>query len=130
MTPNSIAGIDKPVSPLALGTAFYRMETISDHFEVLDAYMDSGGTVIDSARTYGQSEDVLGAWLAARPGMRDRVLLITKCGHGPELKLPERDYADSVRAELALSLTTLNTDVVDLYMLHRDNQEMPVSDVM
>lgn len=130
MTPESIAGIDKPISPLALGTAFYRMETKSDHFEVLDAYVASGGTVIDSARTYGQSEDVLGAWFEARPGMRDRVLLITKCGHGPELKLPERNFADSVRRELAISLETLNTDVVDLYMLHRDNQEMPVSDVL
>lgn len=126
MTPTSIHGIDKPISPIALGTAFYRLETAELHFGVLDAFMASGGTVIDSARTYGQSEDVLGRWIAGRQEIRKRLVLISKCGHGPQLKLPEKNFAASVREELEATRETLNTDVVDLYILHRDNQEMPV----
>lgn len=129
MTPTRLAGIPVPVSPFALGTAFYRLETEAEHFAVLDAYLASGGTVIDSARSYGQSEDVVGSWFGVR-STRDRVLLITKCGHGPELKLPERHFAALVRQELSLSLETLHTDGIDLYLLHRDNQEMPVAAIL
>lgn len=130
MTPIQINNINKPISPFALGTAFYRLDDSEACFKLLDAYIAGGGTVIDSARTYGQSEDVLGQWFKERPEAREKVLLITKCGHGPELKLPEKDFADSVEKELATSLKTLHTDVIDLYMLHRDNQEMPVGMIL
>ncbi len=130
MPPIQITGISTPISPFALGTAFYRMDDSAACFELLDAYVAAGGTVIDSARSYGQSEDVLGAWFAVRPDARDQVLLITKCGHGPEWKLPEPNFAVGVQKELATSLDTLKTDVIDLYILHRDNQEMPVSTIL
>ena len=130
MPPIHIPGIDKPISPFALGTAFYRIDDSEHCFALLDAYVASGGTVIDSARSYGQSEDVLGHWFEARPDVRDRILLITKCGHGPELKLPEQNFAACVQEELAASLDTLRTEVIDLYVLHRDNQEMPVSTIL
>ncbi|HCQ00673.1 MAG TPA: aldo/keto reductase, partial [Candidatus Latescibacteria bacterium] len=54
----------------------------------------------------------------------------TKCGHGPEWKLPEQNFAAGVQKELATSLDTLKTDVIDLYILHRDNQEMPVGTIL
>lgn len=130
MTPSQITGIDKPVSPFALGTAFYATDTAETWFEILDAYLAAGGTVIDSARAYGQSEEVLGRWFETRPGIRERVLLITKGGHGSDGKLPENNYANMVHDEVAASLRTLKTDTIDLYMLHRDNQEMPVRAIL
>lgn len=115
-------------SLFALGTAFYDTDRQDAWFALMDAYLDAGGTVIDSARAYGggASETVVGAWMKAR-GTRERIVLITKCGHGPDYKLPEHDFAGSVRRELDESLRTLETDTIDLYLLHRDNQEMPVA---
>lgn len=121
-------GIDKPVSTLALGTAFYSLERADHWLELLDAFAAAGGTVIDSGRKYGESEAVLGQWFAER-GNRDGVLLITKCGHGDN-QLPVDGFEDMVAEEMATSLDNLGIGHVDLYMLHRDNPAMPVGRVM
>jgi 1-deoxyxylulose-5-phosphate synthase len=120
--------IGKPISGLALGTAFFRNEREGEWFELLDAFVDAGGTLIDSGRIYGDSEEVLGSWLESR-GLRDRVVLITKCAHGEGI-IPEEGYSELVKQELTTSLRMLRMDFVDLYMLHRDNQEMPVGDIL
>jgi len=124
-----IAGIDKSVSQLALGTAFYSLEGRETCFDLLDRYVELGGTFIDTARGYGASEDVLGLWLEAR-SVRDRIVLITKCGLTGEGVLPADTFSDVVRDELTTSLRTLKTDCVDLYLLHRDNQMMTVAEIL
>lgn len=124
-----IEGVDKPVSQFALGTAFYSMDNKEEWFSILDDYVESGGTIIDSARGYGSSEDVLGAWMARRP-IREQVVIITKCGlTGPGV-LPSDNLPKLVQEELATSLQTLGTEYIDIYMLHRDNQQMPVGEIL
>jgi len=124
-----VPDVDKPVSQFALGTAFYDIKTKETWFEVLDSYIELGGTIIDSARGYGSSEDVLGAWLAERP-VRDQIILITKCGLTGEGVLPAENYPELVREEINASLKTLKTDYIDIYMLHRDNTSMTVVDIL
>jgi len=124
-----VPDVDKPVSQFALGTAFYDIKSKETWFEVLDSYIELGGTIIDSARGYGSSEDVLGAWLAERP-VRDQIILITKCGLTGEGVLPAENYPELVREEINASLKTLKTDYIDIYMLHRDNTSMTVVDIL
>ena len=123
-----IEGVEKAVSQLALGTAFFSSASAAQWFELLDAFVDCGGTLIDSGRVYGDSEAVIGTWMEAR-GNRDQVVLITKGVHG-EGVIPAADYPALVQRELRTSLQLLKTDCIDLYLLHRDNQEMPVEKIL
>jgi 1-deoxyxylulose-5-phosphate synthase len=120
--------IHKPISELALGTAFYRLDGKKQWFAILDEFLRLGGTLIDSGRHYGDSEAVIGQWLEAR-GIREHVVLCTKCGHG-DYELPTEGFEDMVTAELESSLRCLKTDYVDVYMLHRDNLACPVATII
>jgi len=67
----SVSGVAKPMSRLALGTAFYRLAQKEQWFAVLDRFRELGGITIDSAHGYSESEKVGGAWLAPRnPSLR------------------------------------------------------------
>ena len=124
----SIDGINKPISALALGTAFYNPESKDECFGIMDSYLDLGGTVVDTGRQYGESEEVVGQWLE-KSAARDRMVVITKCAHGPGL-LPADGFEEVVTQELAESLMHLRTDYVDLYVLHRDNPSVPVGRIL
>lgn len=123
-----IPGLDRPISRLALGTAFFRAGDQEACHALLDAFVAAGGTLIDSGRMYGDSEQVIGAWLDAR-GTRERVTLLTKCAHGTG-QIPAEGYPQLVQDELATSLRLLGTDSVDLYLLHRDNHQMTVQEIL
>jgi len=124
-----IAGISKPVSQLALGTAFYNIATKEDWFDILDYYIEVGGTIVDTARAYSTSEEVIGLWMEAR-STRDQTIIQTKCGITEDNYLPADNFPEVVRNELTTSLQTLRTDYIDVYLLHRDNQEMTVAEIL
>jgi aryl-alcohol dehydrogenase-like predicted oxidoreductase len=124
-----ISHIDKPISQFALGTAFYSINSKDKWFEILNGYIGLGGTIIDSARGYSTSEAVIGEWME-KSSTRDKVAIITKCGLTGDGILPEQNFPKLVQEELTTSLETLRTDYIDLYMLHRDNQQMPVWEIL
>jgi aryl-alcohol dehydrogenase (NADP+) len=95
-------------------------------FAVLDAYVAAGGNFIDTADSYsafapgnrgGESEAVLGRWFEAR-GNRDRIVLATKVGRKPDRVGLS---AANIRAAAAESLERLQTDYIDLYYAHADD---------
>ncbi|ALL75515.1 alcohol dehydrogenase [Pseudonocardia sp. EC080610-09] len=97
-------------------------------FAVLDAFVAAGGTRIDTADSYtwrapgnsgGESETILGEWMAAR-GNRDTLHLATKVGSWPER--PGLGGAN-VAAAARDSLRRLGTDRIDLYYAHRDDPD-------
>ncbi len=114
-------GLSEPVTQLALGTAFLRDEHHAE--ELLEAYVAAGGNLFDSAWVYraGEAERLLGEWLERRE-LRDSVQIITKGAHSPLCK-PE-----TVAPQLAESLERLHTDHVDIYMVHRDEPEVPAGE--
>ncbi len=124
-----VPDLNKPISELCLGTAFYTHGIRDQCFALLDAFVAGGGTIIDSGRIYGDSERVLGEWFEAR-GTREQVVLITKCGHGTDHRLPSENFETMVAEELETSLGLLETGYVDLYMLHRDNPDVPVERIV
>jgi aryl-alcohol dehydrogenase-like predicted oxidoreductase len=96
---------------------------------VLDAWVDGGGTMVDTARIYGrgQSEEMLGKWLA-RDGNRQRIMLLTKgCHHD---NVGPRVTADALRMDLEQSLEALQTDHIELYLLHRDDPNVPAGEIV
>jgi aryl-alcohol dehydrogenase-like predicted oxidoreductase len=107
-----------------------------DSFAVLDAWLDAGGNFVDSADSYsafapgnsgGESETMIGAWLAARPGARERLVLATKVAKHPEFK---GLAPDNIRAACDASLQRLGTDHIDLYYAHEDDQSVPLAEVL
>ncbi|MFJ8657341.1 aldo/keto reductase [Streptomyces rochei] len=127
---------DLEVFPLALGGNVFGWTADQDtSFAVLDAYTAAGGNFIDTADSYsawadgnsgGESETVLGKWLAAR-GNRDDVVLATKVSQHPEY--PGLSAAN-IKAAADASLRRLGTDHIDLYYTHFDKPEVPVEEIV
>ena len=90
---------------------------------MFDDFLDRGGNVFDTAYIYGGGlpEALLGHWLRNR-GVRDEVVLIGKGAHTPY------NYPEYCRLQLEQSLERLQVDCIDVYFLHRDNLEVPVSE--
>jgi aryl-alcohol dehydrogenase-like predicted oxidoreductase len=116
-----------------------------DSFAMLDRFVERGGRWIDTANNYafwehpsgfgGQSEATIGRWLAARPGMRDRVLISTKVGGEPTDAARGLDSAQGlsgpvIRAALDQSLSRLGTDRVDLYWAHIEDRSVPLEETV
>ena len=121
MTYGSVDGVDKPVSRVVMGTL--NRHDLRHASVMYDDFFEMGGTCFDTARTYGdgRSEATLGLWLRNR-GVRDQVVIVTKGAHTPNC------YPEVVTTQLAQSLDALGTDHVDVYLLHRDNPEVPVGE--
>jgi len=124
-----VQGVGRELSRIAFGTAGCGVDRQDEWHRLLDMFVDAGGSLIDTGRGYGTSEETLGGWFAGGAS-RDDVAIITKCGLSPECVLPDENFADMMRDELATSLRTLGTDYIDIYMLHRDNQQKPVGEIL
>ena len=116
-----IPGIDKPVSRLVMGCD--NQSELPHASAMFDAFLEAGGTTFDTAYVYGggRPEALLGAWMRNR-GVRDDVVLIAKGAHTPHCD-PE-----SIIRQLTESLERLGTDHADIYMMHRDNLQVPVGE--
>ena len=131
-----IGNSELDVFPLSLGgNVFGWTADETQSFAILDAYAAAGGDFIDTADTYsawvpgnsgGESETILGAWLARR-GRRDDIVLATKVGSHPDFKglKPE-----TIRKGAEASLRRLGTDRIDLYYTHFDDLETPVEEII
>jgi aryl-alcohol dehydrogenase-like predicted oxidoreductase len=127
-------------NPLILGTANLGLGEGGREaaFNLLDTYLELGGTTIDTAAIYsdwvpgeiGRSEALIGQWMAAR-GNRDTLRIVTKGAH-PRLDKPTIGRCDraSIRGDVELSLKRLQTDRIDLYLLHRDDPAIPAADIL
>jgi predicted dehydrogenase/aryl-alcohol dehydrogenase-like predicted oxidoreductase len=117
----SIAGIDKRISRLVLGCDNQR--TIGHATAMFDNFVELGGNAFDTGYVYGNGlmERLLGQWIANR-GIRDEVMVIGKGAHTPHCD-PE-----SLTRQLTETLDRLQTDHVDLYLMHRDNLSIPVGE--
>jgi len=127
------------LEPLVLGGNVFGW-TIDEKrsFELLDAYVDAGFSAIDTADSYstwvpghegGESEAVIGNWLRANPGKRQKVLLFTKVGSdmgdgrkGLSARWIEQAVEDSLRR--------LQTEVIDLYQSHWPDPETPIEETL
>lgn len=120
------------------GNVFGWTANESNSLALLDAFVAAGGNFIDTADVYsrwvpghsgGESETVLGNWLAARPGMRARVVIATKVGM--ELAPDRKGLSASwIGRAVEDSLRRLRTDVIDLYQSHTDDATVPFEETL
>src|SRR4051812_1046704 len=101
-------------------------------FAILDRFLDAVPSVqrpfVDTAESYGdgRSEQLLGAWMAER-GVRDRMVVATKASpRGKEHPLSARE----IRTAADRSLANLQTDVIDLYYAHYDDESTPLEETL
>ncbi len=126
------------VAPLAFGGNVFGWtadETTS--FQLLDAFVDAGFNLIDTADVYshwapgnkgGESETIIGKWLK-KSGKRQQVVIVTKVGGamGQGKKDLSKKYILKAAED---SLRRLQTDAIDLYLSHWDDLDTPVSETM
>lgn len=131
MDKRPIGNSELAIAPLALGgNVFGWTADEAASFAVLDAFVDAGGTMIDTADVYsawvpghsgGESETVIGKWLK-RSGKRDQVVIATKVGFMAGLA-PE-----TIGPACEASLRRLGVDTIDLYYQHKDDEAVPLAD--
>src|SRR5215217_5936293 len=135
MEKRRLGGSQLEIAPLALGGNVFGWTADEEtSFAVLDAFVDAGGTMIDTADVYsawvpghqgGESESVIGRWLKRDPAKRDKVLIATKVGY-LDGEIVDGEYVAALEPEVIAracdaSLRRLGVDCIDLYYQHRDN---------
>lgn len=130
------------ISDLVLGTMYFGTRTDRDtSFALLDRFVEAGGRWIDTANCYafwadesghgGQSEALLGDWLRANPGVRQRVGIATKVGVEPDDSgSAEGLSAGAVRRGAEASLARLGVDRVDLFWAHARDLGTPIEETV
>ncbi len=128
--PIGSSGIE--VASLALGGNVFGWTADEEtSFAILDAFVNAGGTMIDTADVYtawvpghsgGESEGVIGRWLKRDPSKRDKVVIATKVGFLEGLA------PDKIAAACDASLERLGIERIDLYYQHKDDETVPLAD--
>lgn len=121
----SIPYVNKPVSRILCGTAAPPLDNGGDGEELLDAILALGINCFDLARVYGTAEAAIGQWMAKR-GNREQVVLLSKCAH-PTPNGQKRVSEKAIRQDFQESSADLQTDYIDIYLLHRDDTSVDVA---
>lgn len=140
MNQKHLPGVSMPVTPVCLGTAQFGGAGMgeAEAFRVMDAYVEKGGNFLDTANCYGRwlpggenrSEQIIGKWMQER-GNRSRLVISTKGGHPKfDTMTVSRLSEAEIRSDLEQSLAALRTDCIDLYWLHRDDESIPVGEIV
>ena len=138
MQTRQLGSSDIQVAPLVFGGNVFGWTIDQDQsFHLLDAFTDRGLNFIDTADVYskwapgnqgGESETILGAWFK-RSGKRSQVVLATKVGMdlGDGKKGLAKQY---ILEEVEASLRRLQTDYIDLYQSHKDDELVPIDETL
>jgi aryl-alcohol dehydrogenase-like predicted oxidoreductase len=138
MEKRTIGSSELSVAPLAFGGNVFGW-TVNEltSFQLLDAFVDAGFNLIDTADVYsrwvpgnrgGESETIIGNWLK-RSGKRDQVIIATKLGGelAPDKKGLSKEY---IKRAVDASLQRLQTDYIDLYQSHYDDLDTPIEETL
>jgi aryl-alcohol dehydrogenase-like predicted oxidoreductase len=117
----SLPGVQLPLSQLILGCD--NKETWEEGAPVWDHWLEVGGNAFDTAYVYGagKHETALGEWIARR-GVAKEVVVTVKGAHTPDCT-PE-----AIGRQLGESLERLQLDFAPIYIMHRDNPDVPVGE--
>ncbi len=134
-----IPGTDLNASVISFGgNSLSEVNAHSFAYSQLDIYTEMGGNFVDTANIYGRwldpglnhSEIYIGNWMTARRN-RHQLVLATKGAHPAweDMTVP-RLRRDDVAVDLHQSLSALQTDYIDLYYLHRDDERVSVEEIL
>ena len=123
----SLEMLPVPASRIVFGTAAAPMTAGENADGLLDGAWERGINFFDCARSYGRAEEVLGDWIRRR-GIREKAVVLTKCGDIRDGKVKVNRQV--IREQLETSLRTLQTDYIDVFLLHRDDPKTPLAEIM
>lgn len=127
---SKLSTIDKKVSRFIVGTmSIVDQADLSEDFARLDAALEMGINTLDTAMGYGRgtTEIALGKYFKSR-GNREDVFLISKACHPSPWRTRVNTY--DLESDLNDALVKMNTDYIDLYLMHRDDESKPVGPIM
>lgn len=138
MKTKQLGNTDLQTPPLIFGgNVFGWTLDEKESFKMLDEAFEKGFSMIDTADSYshwapgnsgGESEAIIGKWMKER-GLRDKITLATKVGSNPGKE--GRDVSKNYILKAAEdSLRRLQTDHIDLYFTHWDNEATPVEETL
>ena len=118
---DKINGLDKTISKLIMGNDNQTDYEIAS--KVWDHWIGVGGNAFDNAHIYGggSMETLFGKWHKSRNNLND-IVVIAKGAHTPNCN------PDSISSQLTESLDRLHSECADIYIMHRDNTEIPVGE--
>ena len=128
----AVKGLDKQVSRMIYGCDWIMAnseESKKIAFETLDIAYSLGCNAVDTAHIYcgGESERVIGLWMEARAN-RENMVVLSKGAH------PNRDRRRvtpyDILSDIHDSLVRLKTTYIDIYVLHRDDPDVPVGPIV
>ena len=117
----NLPGLSKALFPIVFGCD--NQSDANHAFAMFDHYTSLGGNVFDTAYIYndGMSDHYLGRWIKARSN-RDEIVVLGKGAHTPDC------FPSAIRPQLEETLSRLQSNYLDIYCLHRDNLDVPVSE--
>ena len=121
-----VPGIEKPISRIVQGMMQVPEEE-EKGFALLDVGFEAGINTMDTAIVYGKKDAFLGRWIQSR-GLRDKVVVLAKGAHHNDVR--KRVTPFDIQADLHDILARMQTDYVDLFMLHRDDPSVPVEPIV
>ncbi|HVO87403.1 MAG TPA: aldo/keto reductase [Casimicrobiaceae bacterium] len=139
MEKRKLGNTDFVIAPIAFGgNVFGWTADEAMSFRLLDTFVDAGFNLVDTADSYsrwapghqgGESESVIGKWIARRGGRHDDVIIATKVGSdmGKGHKVLRKDY---ILEAAEASLRRLNVDCIDLYQSHWDDENTPFEETL
>jgi len=129
MKTGKVPGAEKPLSRILMGTMIIGLKNYDESVKLLDCAMARGINAFDIAHGYGggDSERAVGRWMRER-GNREDVFIVTKGAHpnGDRKRVTPYD----ITSDMMDSLARLRTDYIDVYLLHRDDMDLPVGPIV
>ncbi len=126
-----ICGIDKTASRLVYGLGNDRITGCDseDAMDCISMAWEHGFTVFDTANCYGNSEQNLGKWLV-RNSVREKLIILDKGCNPGMIGSTDEMNPQTIRAQVALSLERMETEYIDMYILHRDDESKEVGPIV
>lgn len=116
-----LPGLNKPVSKLIFG-ALTCHNSLAKAQVMFDAWVEAGGNAFDTGHVYGKTDTIFGQWLSSRNSIREDLVVIAKGMHTPD-NTPAR-----FTPQLDTMLKNLCCGYADIYIMHRDNEDVPVGE--
>jgi aryl-alcohol dehydrogenase-like predicted oxidoreductase len=124
-----LPGLDKDISRLVQGTVMINGDDTQKEFSLLDGIYELGCTTFDTAHVYGggSNERAVGQWVQEN-NLREKVVIIAKGAHHNQDR--QRVTPHDITADIYDSLARFKFEYLDLYILHRDDPNVPVGPIV
>lgn len=128
MNYTKIPYVEHEISKIIYGTAIPQIMMGGNANQLLDEIYATGVNTFDTARGYLAAEILLGKWIEEK-NMRDKIVILSKCGH-PSMFGKKRVNECEIRKDFMRSSRYLHTDFIDIYLLHRDDTDIAVGEII